>query len=148
MDRLLAVKRRELFVGKVDDPHLLLVSERLVDAEHERLPEMAADQKIAEPSAFDRLGAAASAEINEIVGRLDLARRKAEDSADGRAEIETVRCHARFSVPPERIEDGELSTNVDVAEVRMAGRLKRVGGDPERRVVENCLRIMEGQAIL
>src|SRR5450759_1666742 len=68
VDHLLAIERSELLVGQVEDPHLLVVGERLVVAHNEGLPEMLSKQDIAEPPAFDSLRFATCANVDEVVG--------------------------------------------------------------------------------
>ncbi len=65
---LTAVKRRQLQVGEIDDAHFLVVSEWLVVAHDEGLPEMAPDEKIAEPPPLDRFRSTSRTDIDEVVG--------------------------------------------------------------------------------
>ena len=92
-----AIERRQLFVRQIEDAHRLLVRERLVEAQNEGLPEVAADQQVAEPSPFDRLRSTSGTDVDEVVRRLDLPARNAEDSADRGAEVESRRRHSRFT---------------------------------------------------
>ena len=58
MHSLPAIYGRQHLVRQVDDAHLLIVRERLVVAHDERLPEVAAEKDVAEPSAFQCRGSA------------------------------------------------------------------------------------------
>ena len=88
--RLTSIYGSQLLVRQIEDAHRLGIGKRLVEPDDERFPEMTADQKVAEKSSFDCFRAAPRAEVDEVVGRLDLAAGDAEDSTDRGAEIQSV----------------------------------------------------------
>ena len=145
---LLAVERSELFVGQVDDAHLLVIGERLVEAHNEGLPEAAPEQNIAEPPAFDSLRFATRTDVDEVVGRFDLSGREAEGYSDSGAEVQSLWRHSRLGAAAEGIEYRELAADIDVADVRAADGLQRVGGNPERGVGQDDLRITHRESPL